>query len=77
MLQRIEGYIASISEDKLYLTDNGLTLKPAITQFIVDVQTRFSFLSKSTQKPLKKILNQLSNPNMLPADWYDVANQLI
>lgn len=77
IIQRIDGYIASINEDKLYISDNDLTLKPTIIQFMVDIQTRFCFLSKSTQKPLKKILHQMNNPNMLPSDWNNIANQLI
>lgn len=77
LIQEIEGYIASINDDQLYTTDNAQTLNKALTQLLTDIQSRFSFLSKRTNRLIKGAFDLLKNPNMLPSDWSVLALQLI
>lgn len=73
ILQQIQGYIASINDDGL----SDEIFNSTLIQFLTDLQTRYTFLSRNT-KHLMGTLNKLLNkPSLSPNDWHDIANYLI
>lgn len=72
-IHQITGYISSINDDGL----SDETFKSALLQFLTDLETRYSFLSRNTQKVIHTLKKCLDNPELSPADWHIVANQLI
>lgn len=77
VIGKVDGFINSINEDKIYVPDNNRSFKPALSQFLTDVKTRFTFLSKDSAKLLAVLHKKLDNPNLTENDWGIIAEQLI
>ena len=77
LLSKIDAYINSINEDKIYVRDNDRTFRPSLSQFLTDLLTRFSFLSAPTQKKIKSLQKTIHNPNLTADEWNHIANELI
>lgn len=77
LLSKIDAFINSINEDKIYARDNDRTFRPSLYQFLTDLLTRFSFLSTATQKKIKSLQKRMDNPNLTADEWNRIANELI
>lgn len=77
ILFQIEGFINSINEDHIYKTDNDKTFRPALSQFLMDIETRFTFLSRTTKNKIKSIRKKLHDPNPTTDTWTSIASDLI
>ena len=77
VIGKIEGYINSINEDKIYSSDNNRSFKPELSQFLINLKTQFTFLSKDSQKVINVLHKKLESPNLTNNDWNTIAEQLI
>lgn len=73
IIQQLEGNISSINEDNL----SDQTFKSSLLQFLIDLESRYSFLSRSTQKSMRTLKKQLDTPYTSPDSWRNISNQLI
>ena len=45
---QIEGFINSINQDYIFKSDNDRTFRPTLSQFLTELNTNFSFLSRKS-----------------------------
>ncbi len=74
---QIQGYIDSINEDAIYSSDSTRNFNASLSQFLIDLRTKFTFLSKASQKTINSVHKKLENPNLTDSDWNAIAEQLI
>lgn len=72
-ISRIEGAIASIQDDDLR-DDN---FKETLSQLLTDLDSRYSFLSSSIKRIIRKLKKELSTPEISNKTWSYIAEQLI
>ena len=77
IISRISGYINSINEDKIYSTDNNRSFQPELSQFLIDLKTQFTFLSKNSRKPIESLHRLLNKSDLTSNDWNRIAELLI
>ena len=75
IISKIEGFISSINEDQIFFDNKAFY--QSVLQFLTNIETRFSFLSKSSQKKIKTLQNTLCSSALHEKDWMDIANDLI
>lgn len=75
MISKIDGFISSINEDQIFVNDKKF--HQSILQSLTNIETRFSFLSKSSRKKIEALQNTLRSPSLRDKDWMDIANDLI
>lgn len=74
ILNKIDGYIKSINEDKIFSNDDKQTFRTILTQFAIEIQSSYTFLSKNSKQKLKSIHDLL---NKYPIYWENVASELV
>lgn len=75
IISKIEGFISSINEDRIFVSDKNF--HQTILQFLTDIETRFAFFSKSSQRKIKALQNTLRSSFLHEEDWMNIANNLI
>ena len=74
IIDRLNGFISSITEDHLHKSDSSGTLALNIRLTLTDVETRYTHLSKRVRKNIKQLRSLLENPN---SDWHKVGELLV
>lgn len=74
ILNKIDGYINSINEDKIFSNDDKQTFRAILTQFAIEIQSSYTFLSKNSKQKLKSVHDLL---NKYPIYWENVASELV
>lgn len=77
ILDKIDGFINSINEDKIFTKDNKKTFDSKLLQFIVEIKSSYTFLSNNSIKKAKNIYNLLNKPILYDGDWRAVATELV
>lgn len=72
-ISRIEGAIASIQDDDLR-DDN---FKETLSQLLTDLDSRYSFLSSSIKRIIRKLKKELSTSEISNKTWSYIVEQLI
>lgn len=71
-ISQIEGSIASIQDDKLHTNK----FKETLSQLLTDLESRYSFLSFSTKRTIKK-LKKILNSELSDNAWHNISEKLI
>ena len=77
IIDKIDGFVGSINQDYIYKSDSDKTFQPALSQFLVALDTDFTFLSKRTKKVITSLHKKINNPNISQNDWRKIAEDLI
>ncbi|MFG6363956.1 hypothetical protein [Schaedlerella sp.] len=74
IIDKLEGYIRSITADHLHESDSGKTLRPDILMHLTDIKTKYTHLSPKTKEYITDAETRLNRPSI---DWLKVARILI
>lgn len=77
ILDKIDGFINSINEDKIFIKDNKKTFDSKLLQFIVEIKSSYTFLSNNSIKKANNIYNLLNKLILYNEDWRVVATELV
>ena len=73
IISKPDGYINSIEKDCLYESDSGRTLKPSILLHLTDIETKYTHLSRNTNR---SIANARKHLKAHPINWLTIAECL-
>lgn len=72
-VDQIEGFILSIQENELH----NDKFRMSVSHFLTDLESRYSFLSFSIKRMIKKLKKALNNPEISAETWDNILEQLI
>lgn len=72
---KLEGFINSIAVNKIYEKDKHF--KYAISQFLTDIKTTYTFLSKKNLHIIQHLQNDLQIQDLSFNDWNNIVDKLI
>lgn len=77
ILDQIQGFLDSINIDHIYKTDRSSSFQWSISQFLTDLESRFSFLNKKSIKHISKLQQMIIKSKSADSEWLSIARELI
>lgn len=77
ILDQIQGFLNSINIDHIYKTDRSSNFQWLLSQFLTDLQSRFSFLNRRSVKRISKIQQMVVKSQNTDDEWLSIAKELI
>lgn len=73
ILQRLESFVSSITDDQLH----DKTFNSSLVLFLADLQSRYTFLSTSSKKIMVSLQKRLMRTDISTDEWIAIAKSLV